>query len=109
MEVGDHLYTLEHPVGGIDDLLAWDMGFGLNHPDFQDIVIPNNAPIPVNFNVPVDVVGQINELGFGQAEAPQIIVLDVEENEPQLGDGGVQEAAHHGNLSAVEPPFDDID
>lgn len=44
MEVGDHLYTLEHPVAGVNDLLAWDMGMGVDHPDFQDIVIPENAP-----------------------------------------------------------------
>lgn len=65
MEVGDHLYTLEHPVAGINDLLAWDLGLGIDHPDFQDIVIPQNTPLPVNFHVNVGFSGQVNELGYG--------------------------------------------
>lgn len=44
MEVYNHLCTLDHPVGVVENLLDWDLGLGFDHPDFQDIIIPNHAP-----------------------------------------------------------------
>lgn len=64
MEVCDHLYTLDHPIGGSGDLVEWNLGLGFDHPNFQDIVIPNHAHDPVNFNVDVGLAGQIHELGY---------------------------------------------
>lgn len=50
MEVGDRLYTLDRPVAGIEELLDWDMGMGPDHLDYDDVVLANNAPDPVDFN-----------------------------------------------------------
>lgn len=35
MEVCEHLYTLYHPVCGIEDLVEWDLGLGFDHHDFR--------------------------------------------------------------------------
>ncbi|KAL8121616.1 hypothetical protein AgCh_018378 [Apium graveolens] len=47
-------------------------------------MVHNHDPDPVNFNVNIGLAGQVHELGFGQAEAPQLVVLDLEENEANI-------------------------
>ncbi|KAK1373556.1 hypothetical protein POM88_029749 [Heracleum sosnowskyi] len=104
---------LEHMIK--HDFSAWDFST-YYQPDYVDVVLPNNAPDPVNFDVGLVLSDQVDELGLGQANAPQIVVLDVEENEPQMGVGEVQEEIYHGNnlindanLFAADPPLGDID
>lgn len=38
-------------MGRVEELLEWDLGLGIDHPDYVNVVIPNNAPDPVNFEV----------------------------------------------------------
>lgn len=40
METGDRLYTFDRPIGALEELLDWDMGLGLDHPDFVDVALP---------------------------------------------------------------------
>lgn len=51
METCNLLYSFDRPVGGVEELLDWDQGLGVPHPDFMDIFIPQDAPDPVDFNV----------------------------------------------------------
>lgn len=37
MNVCDRLYTLEHPVGGVVEILDWDVGIGVDNPSFVDV------------------------------------------------------------------------
>lgn len=45
MKIGEQLYTMEHPVGGVQEYIDCDMGMGVEHPDFMDVFLPVNAPI----------------------------------------------------------------
>lgn len=45
MQIGEQLYTMEHPVEGVQEYIDWDMGMGVEHPDFMDVFPPVNAPI----------------------------------------------------------------
>lgn len=49
MELGDCLYTLDRPVSGVEELLDWDMGMGPDHQDYTYVVLPTDAPDPVEF------------------------------------------------------------
>lgn len=41
LETAYRIYTFNRPVGGVEELLNWDMGLGINHPDFQDVYLPS--------------------------------------------------------------------
>lgn len=64
-ETADRIYTFYRPVGGVEELLNWDMGLGVDHPDFQDVFLPSEAMDPCNFNVAVNLSDQIKDLGLG--------------------------------------------
>lgn len=94
------VHTFDHLVGVTQELLDRDMGLGVDHPDYMDEVLANHVPDPINFDIGRGLVDQI----------------DVEENEPQMGVGEVQEEAFQGNnnvqnvnLFAGVPLLDDID
>ena len=53
METCKRLYSFDKPVGGVEELLDWDQGMGLQHSDFMDIMVPFEAADPVDFNVSV--------------------------------------------------------
>lgn len=40
------------------------MGLGINHPDYIDMVIPNDVPDPVKFDISMSLNEQVNEMGF---------------------------------------------
>lgn len=113
MEAADRLYTLDRPVGGIEELLEWDMGLGLNHPDFLDVHLPNAAPEPVNFDVGLGLLDQIQDMGLGQENAPQVLSIELDLNDAV----GEEEELVADNVSidsslfAGDPPLDleDID
>lgn len=117
MEVGDRLYIVEQPVGVMHELLDWDMGLGLDHPDYQDVILPLQAPDPVDFDAGIGLAEQEDGLGLGQENPPHGVVLDIEENEPQMGVAEVPEQDVQGgvndqnnvNLFAGDLPLDDID
>lgn len=56
---------------------------------------------------------QIDELGLGQEDAPQTVVIEVEEDEMQLEVNELQEGVHHAdhgfNLFAGDPPPGEVD
>ena len=54
---------------------------GLQHPDFMDIMVPFEAPDPVDFNVSIPLADQVCDLGLGQINAPRVsrLELDVDE------------------------------
>lgn len=116
METCNSLFTLNRHVAGIEELIEWDVGLGLNHPNFVDVVIPDEAPDPVNFDVSVGLAHQAHLLGLGQLNPPQEIHQDIESNDIQPESIGDNEevfqagaAAHDINLYASEPPLEDID
>lgn len=57
-------------VRGVEELMDWDLGMNIDHPDFVDVMIPNNAPDPVSFEVGIGLVDQTDELGVGQDNVP---------------------------------------
>ena len=65
-------------IGGTARL---DQGMGLQHPDFMDIMVPFEAPDPVDFNVSIPLADQVCDLGLGQINAPRVsrLELDVDE------------------------------
>lgn len=56
MNTCDYLYTMDHPIGRVEELLDYDMRMGIDYPNFMDIVLHNVAPDPVNFNIDVGFV-----------------------------------------------------
>lgn len=71
LEAANRLYTFDRPVGGVEELINWDMGLGIDHPDFQDVYLPSGAVDPVNFDITATISDQISSLGFGQINAPR--------------------------------------
>ncbi|WOG99666.1 hypothetical protein DCAR_0519020 [Daucus carota subsp. sativus] len=39
MNVCDRLYTLNCMIGAMEELIDWDMGLGIDHPDYVDVLI----------------------------------------------------------------------
>lgn len=39
MDVCDRLYTLNCMIGAMEELIDWDMGLGIDHPDYVDVLI----------------------------------------------------------------------
>ena len=87
METCNHLYILRRLVGGVEELLDWDQGRGIHHPDFMDVLVPEGAPDPVNFTVSMTLAEQKDDLGLGQVDAPMVarVEMEVEEMEDILG------------------------
>lgn len=113
MEIGEQLYTMEHPLGGVQEYIDWDMGLGVEHPEFVDIFLPVNAPDSVNFEIALGLADQVDILSLGQADAPNAVQLDVEEGEPEMGVGEVQEGFVQGNVLGAQffpaaPPMGDL-
>ncbi|KAL1826353.1 hypothetical protein ACET3Z_004765 [Daucus carota] len=102
METCDKLYMFDRPMGGVEELLVWNQGMGLHHPNFMDVFVLHGAPDPVNFNV--------DDLGLGQVNAPNI--AQVEMKEPMDGvvqDSFVRSMGPKRLLLAHEPPLGDMD
>lgn len=70
METCTGLFTLNRPVAGIEELIEWDVGLGLNHLNFVDVIVPADAPDPVNFDVSIGIAHQTDLLGLGQINPP---------------------------------------
>lgn len=99
-------------MGGIEELLDWDMGLGVNHPDYVDLVIPNDVPVPVNFDISMSLNEQVTEMGFGQINAPIGLNLNADYQEEQMVMNNIniqEEVIQRGALFADEAPFADID
>lgn len=115
METCKKLYTFYRPVGGVEELLDWDQGTGLHHPDFIDIMVSFQAPDPVDFNVSVPLVEQVNDVGLGQINAPKVarMEMDIDEMNDQIKDA-VEDSfigsfGPKGSLWAHEPPLGEMD
>ncbi|KAL1808310.1 hypothetical protein ACET3Z_025300 [Daucus carota] len=65
-DVCDRLYILNHMIGPMAELINWDMGLEVDHPNYMDVVISDDAPNPINFKVAVGIADQINGLTLGQ-------------------------------------------
>lgn len=115
METCSHLYTFDRPVGGVDELLDWDLGMGLPHPDYMDILVPSGAPNPVNFNDSISLAEKVDDLGLGQINAPRVARMELEVEElGEILDGATENffigsLGPRRSLLAREPPFADID
>lgn len=86
-DVADRLYTLNRMIGPLEELLDWDMGLGVDHPDFMDVVLPDEAPDPVNFDVALGIADQVDGLALGQLHFQ----------------GGMAPAAMQGGAPASQP------
>lgn len=99
LEVADRLYTFNRPIGGVEELINWDMGYGIDHPDFQDVFLPAEAMDPVDFGVGAELTDQIKDLGLGQINAPEVVNLDVLLNADVMQEGiGIEEDFFHGGV-----------
>lgn len=99
LETSDRLYTYDRPVGGVEELLDWDLGLGIDHPDFQDIYLSAEARDPINFDMVSSLSDQIKDLGLGQIGAPQRSNLDFVLNADVLQEGpGIKEDFFHGGV-----------
>ncbi|KAK1353759.1 hypothetical protein POM88_052124 [Heracleum sosnowskyi] len=92
------------------EFLDWDMGLGIDHPDFRDVTDP------VNFDVALGLVDRINIMSVGQGNAPQAVHHEVEMNAGHQVGGGEQEVLQGGAaanneafLFAGDLPLDDND
>lgn len=115
MESCNRLYTLDRPVGGVEELLDWGTrawGFitqTIWTSLFQD------APDPVNFNVSMSLAEQVDDLGLGQINAPRMARMEMEVEElEELLDGAVEDSfvgswGPKRSLFAHEPPLGDLD
>ncbi|KAL1828869.1 hypothetical protein ACET3Z_007281 [Daucus carota] len=115
METCKQLYSFDRPVGGVEELLDWDQGMGIQHPDFMDIMVPFEAPDPVDFNVSIPLAEQVSDLGLGQINAPRVarMELDIDEMNDVI-DGAVEDSfiasfGPKGPLWAHEPPLGEMD
>ncbi|WOG86507.1 hypothetical protein DCAR_0205718 [Daucus carota subsp. sativus] len=95
-EVRDRLYTLNRMVGPLEELIDWDMGPGVDHPNFIDVRVPEDAPDLVNFNAVV---------GIAENGAPEAVPA-----EQMMANGGVPTAnpgTTNGGVQIQEnvPPF----
>ena len=70
MDTCNKLYTFDMTVGSVEELLDWDQGMGLHHPNFMDVFVSHNAPDTVNFNISMSVAEQMEDLSLGQINAP---------------------------------------
>lgn len=91
------------------------MGLGVDHPNFMDVLVPDDAPDPINFNVVVGIAGQVNGLSLGQEHVPgdahaENGVPEAVPAEQMMANGGVPAAnpgtANGGvHIQANIPPF----
>lgn len=65
LEVGEMLFTLSHPLPGVEDLLDWDMGMGVDHAAFVDLVLPVGAPDPPEYAGALALSDQLDLLAIG--------------------------------------------
>lgn len=104
-------------MGGVEKLLNWDIGLGIDHPDFQDVYLPTEAMDPVDFNMVDTLSDQLKDLGLRQVGAPEVINLDIALNVDVLQEGvNVKEdffyggAVYHGSFpTATVDEMEDID
>ncbi|KAK1381572.1 hypothetical protein POM88_028316 [Heracleum sosnowskyi] len=83
---------------GLEELLDWDMGLGIDHPDFMDVALPMEAPDHVNFDTGIGLAGQMNNLGLGQVDAPQMGNLNGMAKAGVQEEDGIQEEIIQGGL-----------
>ncbi|KAL1811013.1 hypothetical protein ACET3Z_021078 [Daucus carota] len=95
-DVADRLYTLNRMIGPLEELLDWDMGLGVDHLDFIDVVIPEGAPDPVNFDVALGIADQVNGLTLGQ----QTVQVPMAPPANGMHDNGAPAAENRGMLAA---------
>lgn len=65
IELGDQLYTLDMPIAGVEELWDWDMGFGPDHLDYVNVVLPSNATAPMEFGTALTLADNVENLGLG--------------------------------------------
>ncbi|WOG99682.1 hypothetical protein DCAR_0519036 [Daucus carota subsp. sativus] len=58
-------------IGPIEELLDRDIGLGVDHPDFIDVVLLDEAQDPVKFDVAFGLADQVHGLGLGQVAAQE--------------------------------------
>ncbi|KAL1827274.1 hypothetical protein ACET3Z_005686 [Daucus carota] len=81
----------------------------------MDVLVPSNAPDPVNFNVSMSLAEQIDDLGLGQLNAPKLPRMDMEIEElEEIMEGAVEDSfvgslGPNRSLLAREPPLGDLD
>ncbi|KAK1401096.1 hypothetical protein POM88_000701 [Heracleum sosnowskyi] len=54
------LSTFGRSIGTLEELLVYDIGININHPDFEDVYLPNEASNPAKFDVTISLSDQIN-------------------------------------------------
>ncbi|WOH15031.1 hypothetical protein DCAR_0934563 [Daucus carota subsp. sativus] len=50
-------------IGPLEEFLDRDMGLGVDHPDYMDVVLPDEDQDPVNFDVALGLADQVQGLG----------------------------------------------
>lgn len=70
----NQLYTFSRPIGCVEELMSLDLGFGPLAPQFQDVEIYNDEPVPADFG-PTH-VGGITHSGYAFHE--DFIAIDNE-------------------------------
>lgn len=78
------------------------MGTGLNDPSYQDVVIPDGAPNPEDFNDGMLLTDQTHKLGLGQINAPTGVVYDLEHDASNELEEIMMEEAFQGSVAAVD-------
>ncbi|KAL1807600.1 hypothetical protein ACET3Z_024590 [Daucus carota] len=73
MDTCNKLYTFDMTVGSVEELMDWDQGMGLHHPNFMDVFVSHNAPDTVNFNISVSVAEQIEDLSLEMDEMEKLM------------------------------------
>ncbi|WOH08303.1 hypothetical protein DCAR_0727741 [Daucus carota subsp. sativus] len=83
-DVCDRLYILNHMIDPMAELINWDMRLGVDHPDYMDVVISDDAPNPVNFKVAVGIANQINAHGGGAEMTKVAVEAELKEMEVEV-------------------------
>ncbi|WOH00277.1 hypothetical protein DCAR_0519636 [Daucus carota subsp. sativus] len=109
------LYTLDRPVGGLEELLDWDQGMGVHHPAFMDVLVPSGAPDPVDFNVSMSLAEQIDDWVWVRSMLQKLPRMDMDIDELEdIMEGAVEDSfvgswGPDRSLLAREPPLGDLD
>ncbi|KAL1802749.1 hypothetical protein ACET3Z_031396 [Daucus carota] len=99
-DVSDKLYTLNRMIGSMDELLDWDMGLGVDHPDYMDLLIPDGVQEPMNFDVALGIADQVNGLVLGQETVQDQMAQTV--NAMQNGANNIQLTGNEGVQASVQ-------
>lgn len=100
--VCSELFTLNKAVGGVEELLDWDLGFGIDDPSYQDILIPDGAPDPEDFDDGILLSDETEALGLGQTNTTRSASLDIEVDADEDIEEIMMEEAFQGGIAAVD-------